>query len=141
MCHDPDIITKLAASIAPKLKGQDDIKAAIACLLFGGSRKVRVCVDDCVFMWLVGGWCGARRASLTDCQHNLPRTCLLLLLLARVLSRANNTTNRSCLTARRGVATSTSCCWATPRSASHSSSSLSARSVGVVMGLYGYGEV
>jgi len=41
MCHDPDIIPKLAASIAPKIKGQDDIKMAIACLLFGGSRKVR----------------------------------------------------------------------------------------------------
>jgi DNA replication licensing factor MCM5 len=40
MCHDPDIITKVAASIAPKIKGQDDIKMAIACLLFGGSRKV-----------------------------------------------------------------------------------------------------
>jgi hypothetical protein len=40
MSHDPDIITKLAASIAPKIKGQDDIKMAIACLLFGGSRKV-----------------------------------------------------------------------------------------------------
>lgn len=40
MCHDPDIITKLAASIAPKLRGHDDIKMAIACLLFGGSRKV-----------------------------------------------------------------------------------------------------
>lgn len=41
MCHDPDIIPKVAASIAPKIKGQDDIKMAIACLLFGGSRKVR----------------------------------------------------------------------------------------------------
>lgn len=40
MCHDPDIIPKLAASIAPKIKGQDDIKMAIACLLFGGSRKI-----------------------------------------------------------------------------------------------------
>jgi DNA replicative helicase MCM subunit Mcm2 (Cdc46/Mcm family) len=40
MCHDPDIIQKLAASIAPKIKGADDIKMAIACLLFGGSRKV-----------------------------------------------------------------------------------------------------
>jgi DNA replication licensing factor MCM5 len=40
MSHDPDIITKIAASIAPKIKGQDDIKMAIACLLFGGSRKV-----------------------------------------------------------------------------------------------------
>jgi DNA replication licensing factor MCM5 len=41
MVHDPDIIPKVAASIAPKIKGQDDIKMAIACLLFGGSRKVR----------------------------------------------------------------------------------------------------
>jgi DNA replication licensing factor MCM5 len=44
LSHDPDIIPKIAASIAPKIKGQDDIKMAIACLLFGGSRKV-------------GAWC------------------------------------------------------------------------------------
>jgi hypothetical protein len=49
MSHDPDIITKIAASIAPKIKGQDDIKMAIACLLFGGSRKVRS---------LKAGYCG-----------------------------------------------------------------------------------
>lgn len=56
MCHDPDIIQKLAASIAPKIKGADDIKMAIACLLFGGSRKVStlelVCVQT-VFVLLV----------------------------------------------------------------------------------------
>lgn len=52
MTNDPDIIPKLAASIAPKIKGQDDIKMAIACLLFGGSRKVRVCL--CVMSWMKG---------------------------------------------------------------------------------------
>ncbi|WIA33295.1 hypothetical protein OEZ86_006435 [Tetradesmus obliquus] len=40
LSHDPDIIPKIAASIAPKIRGQDDIKMAIACLLFGGSRKI-----------------------------------------------------------------------------------------------------
>jgi DNA replication licensing factor MCM5 len=40
MSRQPDIISKIGASIAPKIKGQNDIKMAIACLLFGGSRKV-----------------------------------------------------------------------------------------------------
>lgn len=40
MGRDPDIIQKVAQSIAPKIKGQEDIKMAIACLLFGGSRKI-----------------------------------------------------------------------------------------------------
>eukprot|EP00878_Enallax_costatus_P039247 GHUV01044817.1.p1 GENE.GHUV01044817.1~~GHUV01044817.1.p1 ORF type:complete len:595 (+),score=224.38 GHUV01044817.1:62-1846(+) len=40
MSRDPDIIQKVAQSIAPKIKGQDDIKMAIACLLFGGARKI-----------------------------------------------------------------------------------------------------
>jgi hypothetical protein len=48
MSHDPDIITKIAASIAPKIKGQDDIKMAIACLLFGGSRKVGEMLLHCM---------------------------------------------------------------------------------------------
>ncbi|KAF8067409.1 MCM5 [Scenedesmus sp. PABB004] len=40
LCHDPELIPKIAASIAPKIRGHDDIKAAIACLLFGGARKI-----------------------------------------------------------------------------------------------------
>ncbi|CAG9860618.1 unnamed protein product [Phyllotreta striolata] len=35
----PDIYEKVAASIAPSIFGATDIKKAIACLLFGGSRK------------------------------------------------------------------------------------------------------
>lgn len=35
----PDIYDRIAASIAPSIFGFKDIKKAIACLLFGGSRK------------------------------------------------------------------------------------------------------
>ncbi|PIO16293.1 hypothetical protein AB205_0101130 [Aquarana catesbeiana] len=35
----PDIYEKIAKSIAPSIYGSSDIKKAIACLLFGGSRK------------------------------------------------------------------------------------------------------
>jgi len=35
----PDIYDKIANSIAPDIKSHDDIKRAIACSLFGGSRK------------------------------------------------------------------------------------------------------
>jgi DNA replication licensing factor MCM5 len=35
----PDIYSKFIHSIAPSIFGNDDIKKAIACLLFGGSRK------------------------------------------------------------------------------------------------------
>ncbi|XP_065184528.1 DNA replication licensing factor mcm5-like [Sycon ciliatum] len=35
----PDIYQKIASSIAPSIYGSDDIKKAIAALLFGGSRK------------------------------------------------------------------------------------------------------
>ncbi|CAD5210130.1 unnamed protein product [Bursaphelenchus xylophilus] len=34
-----DIYKKISKSIAPSIFGSDDIKAAIACMLFGGSRK------------------------------------------------------------------------------------------------------
>ena len=42
LARDPDIYEKLASSIAPSISGDytHDIKKAIACLLFGGSRKV-----------------------------------------------------------------------------------------------------
>ena len=35
----PDICDVIARSIAPSIYGSDNIKKAIACLLFGGSRK------------------------------------------------------------------------------------------------------
>ncbi|CAH0551980.1 unnamed protein product [Brassicogethes aeneus] len=39
MAASPDIYEKMAHSIAPSIYGVADIKKAIACLLFGGSRK------------------------------------------------------------------------------------------------------
>jgi len=35
----PNVFQKIAKSIAPSIFGSIDIKKAIACLLFGGSRK------------------------------------------------------------------------------------------------------
>ncbi len=40
MAKDPAIYEKIASSIAPSIYGNEDIKKAIACLLFGGTRKV-----------------------------------------------------------------------------------------------------
>ncbi len=41
LARDPNIYEKIAASIAPQIQGEytKDLKKAIACLLFGGSRK------------------------------------------------------------------------------------------------------
>lgn len=39
MSRIPDIYNKFIHSIAPSIFGNDDVKKAIACLLFGGSRK------------------------------------------------------------------------------------------------------
>merc|ERR1719384_2547389 len=39
LASDPDIFTKLAESVAPAIWGNKEIKKAIACLLFGGTRK------------------------------------------------------------------------------------------------------
>ncbi|XP_018650537.1 putative dna replication licensing factor MCM5 [Schistosoma mansoni] len=39
LANSPDIYERLARSIAPSIYGSTDIKKAIACLLFGGSRK------------------------------------------------------------------------------------------------------
>eukprot|EP00916_Digyalum_oweni_P012236 GHVL01020264.1.p1 GENE.GHVL01020264.1~~GHVL01020264.1.p1 ORF type:complete len:703 (-),score=117.53 GHVL01020264.1:625-2502(-) len=36
----PDVREKIFSSIAPAIYGQPDIKRAVACLLFGGSRKI-----------------------------------------------------------------------------------------------------
>ena len=35
----PDIFEVISRSIAPSIYGSEDVKKAIACLLFGGSRK------------------------------------------------------------------------------------------------------
>ncbi|GAA5888758.1 hypothetical protein JCM5296_000094 [Sporobolomyces johnsonii] len=40
MAKQPGIYEKFARSIAPSIFGNDDIKKSIACLLFGGSKKV-----------------------------------------------------------------------------------------------------
>jgi len=40
MAKTPDLYEKVAASIAPSIYGSTDIKKAITCLLFGGSKKV-----------------------------------------------------------------------------------------------------
>ncbi|KAL4466071.1 hypothetical protein ABPG74_004308 [Tetrahymena malaccensis] len=40
LSKDPKIIEKIGQSIAPAIFGYDDIKQAIACLLFGGSKKI-----------------------------------------------------------------------------------------------------
>merc|ERR1719300_934479 len=40
MAARPDIHSTIAKSIAPSIFGSEDIKKSIACLLFGGSRKV-----------------------------------------------------------------------------------------------------
>ena len=42
LARDPNIYEKVAKSIAPQISGDytTDIKRALACLLFGGSRKV-----------------------------------------------------------------------------------------------------
>ncbi|GAA5990009.1 hypothetical protein JCM11641_000583 [Rhodosporidiobolus odoratus] len=40
MAKQPDIYEKFARSIAPSIFGNEDIKKSIACLLFGGSKKV-----------------------------------------------------------------------------------------------------
>lgn len=40
LARTPDLYEKLATSIAPSIYGNTDIKKAVACLLFGGSKKV-----------------------------------------------------------------------------------------------------
>jgi DNA replication licensing factor MCM5 len=39
MSRDPRILEKIYSSIAPGIYGNEEIKKAIACMLFGGSRK------------------------------------------------------------------------------------------------------
>jgi DNA replication licensing factor MCM5 len=40
LAREEGILAKIQASIAPKIFGAQDIKKAVACLLFGGCRKV-----------------------------------------------------------------------------------------------------
>eukprot|EP00055_Hartaetosiga_balthica_P010535 m.45255 g.45255 ORF g.45255 m.45255 type:complete len:727 (+) comp7210_c0_seq2:40-2220(+) len=40
LARDPEVYKKIYSSIAPSIFGADDMKKAIACLLFGGSTKV-----------------------------------------------------------------------------------------------------
>lgn len=37
---NPDAYKNICSKIAPSIFGHDDVKKAVACLLFGGSRKV-----------------------------------------------------------------------------------------------------
>jgi DNA replication licensing factor MCM5 len=39
MSRDPELVKKIQKSIAPSVFGNEDIKKAISCLLFGGTRK------------------------------------------------------------------------------------------------------
>lgn len=40
LAQSKDVYEKIARSIAPSIYGFDDIKKSVACLLFGGSRKL-----------------------------------------------------------------------------------------------------
>lgn len=39
LAASPDVYNALARSVAPSIYGSEDLKKAITCLLFGGSRK------------------------------------------------------------------------------------------------------
>lgn len=39
LSRDPEIYDRISRSIAPSIFGAEDMKKAVACLLFGGSRK------------------------------------------------------------------------------------------------------
>lgn len=56
MSKDPDLFNKLCRSVAPQIFGHEDVKRAITCLLFGGSRKqlpdkTRLRGDINVLLW------------------------------------------------------------------------------------------
>ncbi|CAB1121294.1 unnamed protein product [Ectocarpus sp. CCAP 1310/34] len=56
MSRTPDIYQKMASSISPSISGDYtvDIKRALACLLFGGSRKVRTRLRGDINVLLLG---------------------------------------------------------------------------------------
>lgn len=39
---EPDAYKHICSKIAPSIFGHEDVKKAVACLLFGGSRKVYI---------------------------------------------------------------------------------------------------
>ena len=43
----PQLHKKIFELMAPSIYGHDDIKKAVACLLFGGARKVKLAVFCC----------------------------------------------------------------------------------------------
>lgn len=45
----PDAYAKLCSMIGPSIYGHPDVKKAIACLLFGGSKKVYVLIKCLVY--------------------------------------------------------------------------------------------
>ncbi|KFD60072.1 hypothetical protein M514_03873 [Trichuris suis] len=53
LAADPTIYERIAKSIAPSIYGSDDVKKAIACLLFGGSRKKSVQFSIFCFEWVI----------------------------------------------------------------------------------------
>lgn len=62
----PDAYAKLCSMIGPSIYGHSDVKKAIACLLFGGSKKV------CIFIkWLM--------FPEKQCQFHLPFDSVLML--------------------------------------------------------------
>lgn len=85
MASNPQVYDLIARSIAPSIYGSEDMKKAIACLLFGGSRKkfVFVLVFDPV------------RSKIN---------------VNRVFLHPCNLRFTECLTAWRGVETSMCCC-------------------------------
>lgn len=44
----PDAYAKLCSMIGPSIYGHSDVKKAIACLLFGGSKKVRILINPLI---------------------------------------------------------------------------------------------
>lgn len=48
----PDAYKAICSKIAPSIFGHDDVKKAVACLLFGGSRKVYLELFDSLMLIL-----------------------------------------------------------------------------------------
>ena len=61
----PDVQQRLFSKIAPQIFGHDDIKKAVACLLFGGARKVR---GDAASSLFHAGWLGRKAHWACTCS-------------------------------------------------------------------------
>lgn len=48
----PDAYAKLCSMIGPSIYGHTDVKKAIACLLFGGAKKVPICGKFTAIFWI-----------------------------------------------------------------------------------------